>query len=163
MNPNLTCPIRKAVVNALPEERIRVQLLCDLIDKLEYPIGTIAVEKELKQIPHLRSFVGKLPQRRADVLCFAKGIHATEELYPLLLFECISVKLTNKMVNQVVGYNHYLQAHFIALVNHEEIRTGWFDHDLGAYQFVPYLPTYTQLISFLAKGNHFTASAQNKN
>lgn len=153
MHLNLICPIRKVAVSQLPEERVRVQLLCDLIQKLDYPVGTIAVEKELRQIPHLRSVTAKLPQRRADVVCFAKGIHPTEELYPLLLIECKSTKLTRKMINQVVGYNHYLQAHFIALVNHEEIRTGWFNQDTRSYQFFSYLPTYPQLISFLSKKN----------
>lgn len=148
MNFSLTCPIRKAAVSALPEERIRVQLLCDLIDKLGFPASIIAVEKELSQIPHLRSLSKKLPQRRADILCFAKEIHPTEELYPLLLIECKAVKLTSKMVNQVVGYNHYLQAPYIALVNQDEIRTGWFDYEIEAYRFVPYLPTYAQLITY---------------
>lgn len=150
---SLFCPIRKAAVTPLPEERIRVQLLCDLIDKLGYPPSCLAVEKELAQIPHLRSMVGELPQRRADIICFAKGIHPTEELFPLLLIECKAVKLTSKMVNQIVGYNHYLKAPFIALVNLEEIRTGLFDPATQAYQFIPYLPPYAQLLRQLSRGN----------
>lgn len=145
-NQLLICPIRKTAVGSLPEERIRVQLLCDLIDKLGYPSNSLTVEKELAQIPHLRSMGGKLPKRRADIICFAKGIHPSEELYPLLLIECKAVKLTPKMVNQVVGYNHYLKACYIALINHEEIRTGWFDRSTQTYQFVSYLPTHAQLL-----------------
>lgn len=151
MNQPLVCPIRKAAVPSLPEELIRVQLLCDLIEKLGFPAHNLAVEKELSQIPHLRSMGGKLPQRRADIICFAKGIHPIEELYPLLLIECKAVKLTGKMVNQVVGYNHYLKAPFIALANHEEIRTGWFDSQTQEYRFVPYLPTYAQLLTFQSR------------
>ena len=142
----LICPVRKAAVPALPEERVRVQLLCDLIEKLEFPASSIAVEKELSQVPHLRSLVGTLPTRRIDILCFAKGIHPTEEFYPLLVIECKAVKLTSKMVRQVVGYNHYLKAPYIALVNQEEIRFGWFDTASGGYQFVSHLPTYSQLL-----------------
>lgn len=142
----LICPIRKTAVPALPEERVRVQLLIDLVDKLGYPAGCLAVEKELSQIAHLRSLCGKLPQRRADIICFAKGIHPTEELYPLLLIECKAVPLSNKMINQVAGYNHFLKAHYIALVNQHEIRTGWFDPLTQSYRFVPYLPTYAQLM-----------------
>lgn len=147
MHPELFCPIRKATVAALPEERIRVRLLCDMIDKLGYPAGSLAVEKELSGIPHLRSVSGKLPRRRADIICFAKGIHPSEELYPLAVIECKAVKLTSKMVNQVIGYNHYLKASYIVLMNHEEIRTGWFDRATQSYRFVPYLPTYAQLLS----------------
>lgn len=143
----LICPIRKVAVPALPEERIRVQLLCDLIEKLGYPAYSLAVEKELSQMPHLRSLGSKLPQRRADIICFAKGIHPTEELYPLLLIECKAVKLTGRMVNQIVGYNHFLKAPFIALANQEEIRTGWLERETQSYRFVSYLPTYPQLLS----------------
>jgi hypothetical protein len=150
MNP-LICPIRKAAVSTLPEECVRVQLLYDLIQKLGFPQSHITVETELSQVPHLREKAHELPLRRADILCFAKGIHPTESLYPLLVIECKSVKLTQKMVNQVVGYNHYLQAHYIALVNAEEIRTGWIDKATGLYHFVPYLPTYEQLMSSFRK------------
>lgn len=146
----LLCPIRKVAVSPLPEERIRVHLLCDLIKMLGFPASCLAVEKELSQIPHLRSMGSKLPQRRADIICFAKGIHQSEELYPLLLIECKAVKLTPKMVTQVVGYNHYLKARYIALVNQDEIRTGWYDGESQSYRFVPYLPTYAQLLSFLS-------------
>lgn len=149
----LICPVRKVVVPTLPEERLRVQLLCDMIDKLGFPSSCIAVEKELSQIPYLRSVVDKLPQRRADVICFAKGIHATEELYPLIVIECKAVKLTPKMVNQIVGYNHYLHAQYITLINFEEVRTGWIDPISQTYRFVPYLPTYAQLMAgVLRKG-----------
>lgn len=147
MKQRLICPIRKAAVPSLPEEIIRVQLLCDLIEKLGFPADHLAVEKELSQIPHLRSLGNKLPQRRADIICFAKEIHPTEALYPLLLIECKAVKLTGKMVNQVVGYNHYLKAPYIALANHEEIQMGWYDNTSQSYRFIPYLPSYERLLS----------------
>lgn len=141
----LYCPIRKFHVSSLPEERVRVQLLNQLIFSLGYPRSCIAVEKELAQMPHLRLVDQKFPQRRADLICFAKGIHPEHDLYPLLLIECKAVKLTPKMVNQVVGYNHFIKAYFIALVNQEEARTGWFDPIEGAYRFIPRVPSYTQL------------------
>ncbi|MGZ3634209.1 MAG: hypothetical protein ACXU9U_05200 [Parachlamydiaceae bacterium] len=73
MNP-LICPIRKAAVSTLPEERVGVQLLYDLIKKLGFP-----------------------------------------------------------------------QRH-ITVVNAEDICTGWIDKATGLYHFVPYLPTYEQLM-----------------
>ena len=154
MGSPLICPIRKVAVTPLPEECIRVRLLCDLIEKLGFPPYTLAVEKELSQIPHLRSLGSKVPQRRADIICFAKGIHPTEELYPLLLIECKAIKLTRKMVNQVVGYNHFLKAPFIALVNHEEIRTGWHNQQSQGYCFASYMPTYAQLLKSMISTNH---------
>lgn len=142
-NKSHFCPIRKTAVSELPEEKVRVQLLFDMIERLGYPASMIAVEKELATIPSLKGSRG-LPQRRADIICFAK--RTDESLSPLLLIECKAVNITNRMINQAVGYNHYLKAPFIALVNQHEIRTGWLQQ--GIYEFIPFLPTYSQLLSF---------------
>lgn len=144
----LICPIRKIAVSALPEEKVRVWLLHELIYRLGYPSSSIAVEKDLSLIPHLR-LRNDLPRRRADIICFAKGIHPNESLYPLLLIECKAVKLTPRMVNQVIGYNYYLQAPFLALVNHEEMRMGWMESENQSYRFIPHLLPYKDLIRSL--------------
>lgn len=142
------CPIRRTHVSTLPEELVRVQLVKDLIEKLGYPASGIAIEKELAQMPHLcLQATDSLPQRRADIICFAKGIHPQYDLYPLMLIECKAVKLTHKMIKQVVGYNHYVKSYFLALVNQDEIRMGWYDRALGGYQFISRLPSYDELLA----------------
>ena len=113
---------------------------------LGYPANLIAVEKGLKQMPHLQTNPNQLPDRRADIVCYGKNIHPQFNLYPLLLIECKAVKLTPKVINQVSGYNHFLSAYFIAVANQKEIETGWFDSKKGSYQFVSYLPSYQQLM-----------------
>jgi len=142
----LFCPIRKTWIAATPEEEVRQRLLHDLISLLGYPHGLVAVEKELKQMPHLRLNPVEPPLRRADILCFGKEIHPDYALYPLLLIECKAVKLTRKVINQVTGYNHYLKAYFIAVANQEEVQTGWYDKEKGDYTFIPRLPGYQELL-----------------
>lgn len=127
-------------------------LLRHLIDVLGYPQSCIAIERELSSLPHLRKVPYPLPLRRADLVCFAKDKLGSGELFPLLLIECKAVKLTPKMENQVVGYNHFLKAAFIALVNQHEARTGWFDKQNEEYQFIPTLPSYEALLNALKRG-----------
>jgi hypothetical protein len=134
-------------VEELPEEKIRQLILCQMIDELGFPPSCIAVEKSLKQMPHLALVNQQIPDRRVDIICFAKDIHPEYPLFPLLVIECKAVPLTPSVVKQVVGYNHYIKSYFIAIANGEELRTGWFDPITRAYQFVSYLPKYEELIS----------------
>ena len=151
----LYCLIRKDWVAALPEEQVRQHLLQYMIEKLSYPATLIAVEQPLRQLPHLSvSDLSRIPDRRADVLCFAKT--GDDVLQPLLLIECKAVKLTSGVINQVLGYNHYVGARFIALVNQEEVRTGWYDPAKKGYSFIDFLPTYPSLLS------SFQSSSTNK-
>jgi hypothetical protein len=133
---DLFCPVRKSWCKALPEEEVRISLMTNMISQLEFPISVIAVEKDLRHLPHLQSVRG-LPNRRSDIMCFLQG-------KPLLLVECKAVPITTKVLNQVIGYNFYVKAPFICVANHKEVRTGWLDKE-GIYQFIPYLPRYGEL------------------
>lgn len=144
----LYCTIRKERVADLPEERVRQRLLTHLTKKLYFPASCIGVEKNLNQIPHLQG--RKLPDRRVDIICYSKKIHPIHEIYPLLTIECKAVPLTDKVVSQIVGYNHYIQSHFIAVANEHEIMTAWFDREKKEMVFIPYLPDYEQLIRSIA-------------
>ncbi len=148
---SLFCPVRKLWVAATPEEQVRQALLQKMTHEGGYPLSQIAVEKEMRQMPHLAlpqgtSAYGKIPSRRADVVFFGKDIHPQHALYPLLVIECKAIKLSQAVINQVVGYNYYLQAYFIAVANSQEIRTGWREKDLPDYRFVHTLPSCQQLM-----------------
>lgn len=141
----LLCRIRKEPVAALPEEHVRQRFLSYMIDEKGFPPALIAVEKSLRQLPHLTSDDRKnVPDRRADILCFAKDMKG-HGLYPLLLVECKAVKLTSAVISQVVGYNHYVRASFLAVVNQDEMRMGWYDPNKKEYQFVNDLPPYSSI------------------
>lgn len=140
-------PIRRDWVAATPEEYIRQQLLDRLINILGFPEELMMVEKDLCQMPHLSlQRAGCLPKRRADIVCFAKDIHPQSSLYPLLLIECKAVPITSGVMRQILGYNHYMKAFFIAVVNQNEARLGCYDPRLGKYTYIPTLLPYQELI-----------------
>lgn len=141
------CLIRKEWVAALPEEKVRQKLIHQLIHELGFPVSCIAVEKELRQMPHLSlNPSSEIPNRRADIICFAKDIHRDHQLYPLLLIECKAIQLSSKVIRQVVGYNYFLKSYFIGIANQNMIKTGWFDPQKKDYTFVDYLPAYSELL-----------------
>lgn len=130
-----------------PEEQVRQSLLRHLCGSLGFPKSLIAVEKALSEVPHLKGSPEKPPLRRADILCFGKNIHPQHPLYPLLLIECKATPLNSKVINQVVGYNRYVGAYFVAIANQKTIRTGFYDTKSKEYRFIDGLPTYKDLLA----------------
>jgi hypothetical protein len=147
MENHLYDPIRKDWVPATPEEYVRQHLLDSLINALGFPQELIMVEKGLAQMPHLSlQGAGRIPARRADIVCFAKNIHPDSSLHPLLLIECKAVPITSGVMRQILGYNHYMNAFFFAAVNQSEIRLGCFDRSSGKYAYIPKLLPYQELV-----------------
>ncbi len=143
----MQCRVRNVPVSETPEEIVRQSLLRRMIDEKGFPLGGIAVEKGLAQMPHLQLHSHQIPERRADIVCFANQIHPNHSLYPLLLIECKATPLNQKVINQVVGYNHYLQAYYIAIANQNQIQTGWYDLVKKRYFFIDGLPNYSELVN----------------
>lgn len=149
MENKIYCLIRNLWVAALPEEIIRQKILSYMVHDLSYPSSTIVLEMPLKQMPHLcNTNLTRIPNRRADIVCFAKNIHPQFALYPLLLIECKAVPINTKVMNQVIGYNHHLRACYIAVANQSEMRIGWKDPLTNEYTFTSYLPSYPELTTF---------------
>lgn len=139
-------PFRKKWVKNRPEEHIRVSLLHKMVNELSYPLSLIAIEIELKTLPHLSSSDKKcIPKRRIDIVVFDKDIHPQYPLFPLFLIECKAVDLTDDFKSQVIGYNDIVKAPYIALANGTHVQTGRFDLESKAFQFVDGLPNYNLL------------------
>lgn len=145
MSDSLFCPLRKAWVAALPEEKVRQALIQKMTQHLGYPLGSMALEKSLCQLPHLEG-KASLPKRRADLLVFSKNLHPRHALYPLLLVECKAVPITPKALRQIVGYNHFVSAYFIALVNQTTTYLGWLHPEQRDFTFQEGLPPYEILL-----------------
>lgn len=128
-------PIRKQRVTKNPEELVRQALLKTMTTDLGYPKSLIAVEKQLTELLHLKGETG-LPNRRVDILCY------TRDLAPLLLIECKEGEFGDDAKAQVIGYNHYIQAPFVALAGLGKI-------ELIHPVEVSFLPTYSQLVERL--------------
>ena len=140
------CPIRKLWTAALPEELVRQRMIRYMIEERGYPAELLSVEKALRELLFQRQSHAMVPDRRVDlaVFCSQKGI-----IFPLLLMECKAVPIGERTMRQLAGYNHFVGAPFISLVNQSEIRTGWFDPAASSYRYLPYLPTYQELLSSL--------------
>ena len=92
-----------------PEEKVRQALIQELI-AFGFPKELIVVEKEIGEV----SSIQNAPKRRVDILCFMKK---GDVLLPLLVIECKAVALSDKALEQVLGYNYYVNASFVAIAN----------------------------------------------
>jgi Type I restriction enzyme R protein N terminus (HSDR_N) len=145
MRDSLFCPLRKVWVAALPEEKVRQALIHEMTYQLGYPMSSLALEKGLSRLPHVLP-KSPLPRRRADLIVFAKDLHPQYVFYPLLLVECKSVALTNKVLRQLIGYNQFVRAYFIAAVNQTQRYLGYFHHEYQDFIFHEGLLTYQDLL-----------------
>lgn len=129
--------VRKQWVAATPEEIVRQLWLKKMIDVLGYPKELFAVEKELKTLPHLQNSLERIPERRADIMVFSA--HPEHVLFPLLMIECKATSLTPQALQQVLGYNTFVGALYVAVVNEKEVRF------LDGTQESNFMPSYEQL------------------
>jgi hypothetical protein len=105
-------PQRGKAVRALPEERVRLQLVEWLTGTLGVPSRLIAVEYALSQLdPRSR--------KRADVVVWRPSSGTSGGLSPWLLAECKApgVALTQAAVDQVRRYAEMIRAEHVVLTN----------------------------------------------
>lgn len=137
--------IRKSWVKATPEEEVRQQWIQRMTQQLGYPKELLVIEKALGELPHLHST--QVPNRRLDILCYGKE----SSLFPLLLMECKEAPLTEDALNQVIGYNHFVKAAFVATANLTQVQVGFFDQAKNQYIFCHFLPSYKELIQWVKR------------
>jgi len=97
---NIFCIIRRKWLLITPEEWVRQNLLCYMVQVLKYPASLIAVEKQIS--------LGEL-KKRYDIVVYKSN-------HPFLVIECkeMNVKLTEAVLSQVLRYNISLNAdHFL--------------------------------------------------
>lgn len=133
----LFCRIRRTWVAATPEERVRQAVLTLLIERLGFPSSLLSVEKEFRGLPHLKSMSRLLPRRRADILCFTSS---SEGVRPLLLVECKANEITSKALTQVLSYNLFIEAAYVAVSNARESRMAWVDKKGKRHQVESFCP-----------------------
>jgi hypothetical protein len=125
------------------EDQFRRELIAILRDELGYPGHLILTEKKLSDLPFLKK-QSTAPNRRLDILVVGKA--PSGEYAPLLLIECKAAAITQKAIDQVVGYNHFIHAPYISLASPSQILTGWYRRDINQYEFSEGLPHF-QLFS----------------
>lgn len=119
-----------------------------MIESLGFPKDSLIIEKSLQALPHVQK--ESVPLRRFDILVFAKEIHPEYALYPLLMVECKRGAIDEKAIEQVIGYNHYVKAYFIALAGQKEILLGWKSRQKG-YTFQKGLLPFEELVRLAKK------------
>lgn len=131
--------VRKQWVSATPEEIVRQTWLKKMVETLGYPKEFFAVEKELRSLPHLQSSSDRIPDRRADIIFFAPDAHPEYSLFPLLMIECKAVKLNGQALQQVLGYNTFVKALYVAVVSQDEVLFRHGDKELA------FMPSYLEI------------------
>ncbi len=122
-------PVRRRLVAATPEERVRQRLLSWLTSEWSVPPGLIAVEKAID--------VHGVPRRPDIVVHDRKG-------NPWMVIECKApgVKLTQSAADQVAVYNRVLKAPYL-LVTNGHVHLGFeLNHTSGQLGALSQLPDY---------------------
>jgi hypothetical protein len=135
-NRSIYDSIRKQWVVAHPEEIVRQAVLHYMVHQLEFPAELMAIEKSLKE---LSCSATHPPDRRADIVVFRKS----HSLFPLLLIECKAGLCSESAFEQLLGYNHYVRAPFVALIGKDEMKVA--DCQKGFPELLSTLPSYPQL------------------
>jgi len=122
--------IRKKYVQLTPEEWVRQNFICYLINFLDYPKSLIKVESGLRYNKLLK---------RSDILVFNRDIE------PLLLVECKSYesKITQNVVDQAAVYNRSLNARYLLVTN--GIKHLCWEINDGGNQLLEEIPRYDDL------------------
>lgn len=106
----LYCRVRRCEVAATPEEQVRQRLIAWMVEK-GCPLTFMVVERALSSValaPHP-------PRLRIDLLIFSP-LGA-----PWLLVECKTAKLTHRAQLQLLSYNYWVGASWLALANSQEL------------------------------------------
>ncbi len=132
----LFCLLRKEWLAASPEEQVRQAAISHLID-LGFPRYFLSIEKALTQAKKEQNSL----KRRYDLLAYTKDEKGS--LSPLLLIECKAERINERAKEQVIAYNSFIAAPFIALCSKNEEKMGYFSE--GSYRFLDYIASYEEL------------------
>ena len=127
-------PLRRRFVALTPEEKVRQQTLCLLVEHLKVPAGLLAVEYSVK--------VNGLDKRADAVVFGADG-------RPLMIVECkaSTVKLTDAVLEQAIRYHSALHPQYLLLTNGSV--TYCFKAENQVLRPLDHLPDYSEMKSFM--------------
>lgn len=138
-------PIRKQWLDSQPEETVRQKLLLFLLKYKAFPSNLISLELALSSIPGIQTDPS-LPKRRLDVVVFMKDPKHEGTLLPLLVIECKDKAFNQKALEQVLGYNHYVKAPYVAVVSQDKICCVFCDSK-DKQVILDFIPSYPDLIA----------------
>lgn len=126
--------VRKKYVILTPEEWVRQHVIRYLTEELQYPASLLAVELNLL-LNGLR--------KRCDVVAHNKNGA------PFLIVECKAptVKLTQKVFDQIARYNIVLRVRYLMVSNGMETYCCDVNFEEQTYRFMENLPAYQEVLA----------------
>ena len=129
-NTHIFDVIRKKFVVLQPEEWVRQHCIQFLINEKNFPVSLINVEKVV-QINGLN--------KRYDIVVY----NSDGSIYLIVECKAPRVKISQSAFDQIARYNLALKASFLMVTNGLNHYFCNMDHNLGAYNFLKDLPSYT--------------------
>jgi hypothetical protein len=141
----LFCLIRRKKIIKTPEEEVRQRLLSSMLYQLGYPAGLVAVEKSLAAVTRLSANLPfSIPDRRIDIAVFSPD--CALGLQPLLLIECKAFPWRSDVFLQLMGYNRFIGASWIAVACPDRVQAAHFAKS-SSWNFREGLPSYEEAVS----------------
>lgn len=125
--------LRKRFVALTPEEWVRQQFTHFLVEHKGYPAMFIGNEITLS--------VGRL-SRRCDSVVFNK----TAEPVMIIEYKAPTVKITQKVFEQICSYNIALHAPYLTVSNGLQSYCCRIDKEANTYEFLKDIPAYGELL-----------------
>ena len=125
--------LRKRFVALTPEEWVRQQFTHFLVEQKGYPAMFIGNEITLS--------VGRL-SRRCDSVVFNKSA----EPVMIIEYKAPTVKITQKVFEQICSYNIALHAPYLTVSNGLQSYCCRIDKEANTYEFLKDIPAYGELL-----------------
>lgn len=125
--------LRKRFVALTPEEWVRQQFTHFLVEHKDYPAMFIGNEITLS--------VGRL-SRRCDSVVFNKSA----EPVMIIEYKAPTVKITQKVFEQICSYNIALHAPYLTVSNGLQSYCCRIDKEANTYEFLKDIPAYGELL-----------------
>lgn len=125
--------LRKRFVALTPEEWVRQQFTHFLVEHKGYPAMFIGNEITLS--------VGRL-SRRCDSVVFNKSA----EPVMIIEYKAPTVKITQKVFEQICSYNIALHAPYLTVSNGLQSHCCRIDKEANTYEFLKDIPAYGELL-----------------
>ena len=124
--------VRKQFVVLTPEEWVRQNFIKYLVEYLQYPLGFLSIEHNLK--------INTL-QKRCDIVVF------NQQLKPVIIIECKKpeVKIDQKVTDQIVRYNYKLKVPYLIMTNGLKHYCVGVDYEKASIQYLDNIPKYEEI------------------
>lgn len=125
-------PLRRRHVPLTPEEEVRQRFVRFLIDGKSFPAGLVSNEVSL--------CINGM-QARADTVVYSR----TGSPLMIVEYKAPSVRITQKVFDQVSRYNSVLRVGYLVVTNGQQLFCARLDYSTMTYHFLPDIPRYTDL------------------